>query len=107
MNPAELKQHTEEVVAPKLEPEKQPEVILEPVDNRKNNPRLENHIDNDSSFFTTGSSFPRHRPFQEIVSSVQGSFNFLQESTIDLDCKYVFFKLVASETRELCPLSFH
>ncbi|XP_036363158.1 caprin-1 isoform X2 [Octopus sinensis] len=85
VNPAELKQHTEEVVAPKLEPEKQPEVILEPVDNRKNNTRLENHIDNDSSFFTTGSSFPRHRPFQEIVSSVQGSFNFLQESTIDLD----------------------
>lgn len=27
------------------------------------------------------------RPFQEIVSSVQGSFNFLQESTIDMECK--------------------
>lgn len=44
----------------------------------------DNNIDGDS-FFSTGTSFPRQRPFQEIVSSVQGSFNFLQESTIDLE----------------------
>ena len=30
---------------------------------------------------------PRPRPFNEIVSSVQGNFNFLQESQIDIDCK--------------------
>ena len=27
----------------------------------------------------------QHRPFQEIVSSVQGSFNFLQDSEIEVD----------------------
>ncbi|KAL4224651.1 positive regulation of dendritic spine morphogenesis [Mactra antiquata] len=31
-----------------------------------------------------------NRPFQEIVSAVQGSFNFLQESTIDEDAKREF-----------------
>ncbi|GAB1599836.1 caprin-1-like isoform X2 [Argonauta hians] len=86
VSPAEVKpaHNVEEAVVPKLEPEKPAEVILEPVDNRKPNTRLDNHIDNDS-FFSTGSSFHRHRPFQEIVSSVQGNFNFLQESTIDLE----------------------
>lgn len=34
--------------------------------------------------------FQRQRPFQEIVSEVQGSFNFLQESTIDMECKREF-----------------
>ena len=28
------------------------------------------------------------RPFQEIVSSVQGNFNFLQESTIEMEAKH-------------------
>ena len=36
--------------------------------------------------------FQRQRPFQEIVSEVQGSFNFLQESTIDMECKREFCK---------------
>ena len=31
--------------------------------------------------------YTRQRPFQEIVSKVQGNFNFLQESTIDMECK--------------------
>lgn len=30
--------------------------------------------------------YPRQRPFQEIVSEVQGSCIFLQESTIDMEC---------------------
>jgi len=30
------------------------------------------------------------RPFQEIVSSVQGNFNFLQESTIEMESKREF-----------------
>ena len=37
-------------------------------------------------------AFNRQRPFQEIVSSVQGSFNFLQESTIESE----------TATREFC-----
>ena len=37
-------------------------------------------------------AFSRQRPFQEIVSSVQGSFNFLQESTIETDVKREFCK---------------
>ena len=36
--------------------------------------------------------FQRQRPFQEIVSEVQGNFNFLQESTIDMECKREFCK---------------
>ena len=38
--------------------------------------------------------FQRQRPFQEIVSEVQGNFNFLQESTIDMECKREFCKQI-------------
>ena len=34
----------------------------------------------------------QQRPFQEIVSSVQGNFNFLQESTIEMEAKREFCK---------------
>lgn len=39
-----------------------------------------------NSFFSAD-PYPRQRPFQEIMSTVQGSFNFLQESTIDMECE--------------------
>ena len=42
----------------------------------------------DSSFFSTVAS-NRPRQFKEIVSSVQGTFDFLQESQIDIDSKFV------------------
>jgi len=45
----------------------------------------------DSSFFSTV-SINRPRQFKEIVSSVQGNFDFLQESQIDLERKY--FKII-------------
>ncbi|KAK3593903.1 hypothetical protein CHS0354_011507, partial [Potamilus streckersoni] len=41
----------------------------------------------------------RQRPIQEIVSSVQGSFNFLQESTIDMECKYSIFSFYLASQR--------
>lgn len=44
-----------------------------------------------SSGFSDGayySGFAKQRPLQEIVSSLQGSYNFLQESQIDVDGKY-------------------
>lgn len=42
----------------------------------------------DSSFFSTV-SINRPRQFKEIVSSVQGNFDFLQESQIELERKSV------------------
>ncbi len=42
----------------------------------------------DSSFFSTVAS-NRPRQFKEIVSSVQGNFDFLQESQIDIESKSV------------------
>ena len=42
----------------------------------------------DSSFFSTVAS-NRPRQFKEIVSSVQGTFDFLQESQIDIDSKCI------------------
>lgn len=38
--------------------------------------------DQDDSFFTT-TAYSERRAFNEIVSSVQGTFNFLQDSTIE------------------------
>lgn len=43
-----------------------------------------------SSAYQTTQAQPqpmRVRPIDEIVSAVQGTFNFLQESMIDVDCK--------------------
>lgn len=40
------------------------------------------------AYSAASAAYSRQRPFQEIVSSVQGSFNFLQESEIDIECKY-------------------
>lgn len=42
------------------------------------------------SYFSTASNFPRQRPVQEILSSVQGTYDFLQESHVDLDCECLF-----------------
>lgn len=63
----------------------------------ENGPQTINEIQDPDSFFSEAptatptqpdvASFQRQRPFQEIVSSVQGNFNFLQESTIDMECK--------------------
>lgn len=41
-------------------------------------------------------SYQRQRPFQEIVSSVQGNFNFLQESTIDMESPHMDPAVVAA-----------
>ena len=42
----------------------------------------------DDSFFSTPTFPAEQRPFQDIVSSVQGTFNFLQESHIaNENCK--------------------
>ena len=35
------------------------------------------------TFFSTSSTYNRPRPFNEIVSSVQGSFDFLQDSELE------------------------
>ena len=37
------------------------------------------------SFFSTEPAFSRQRPVQEILSSVQGTYDFLQESHVDMD----------------------
>lgn len=39
----------------------------------------------DSAYYT---NFTKQRPLQEIVSSLQGSYNFLQESQIDLEGEF-------------------
>lgn len=85
VKPAETNTIPEEPESVSVEIEKQPEPVLPAKETHEvNNVGTDNNLDSDS-FFSTGTSFPRQRPFQEIVSSVQGSFNFLQESTIDLD----------------------
>ena len=35
------------------------------------------------------------KTFEEIVENVQGRFNFIQDSEIDVDCKYLFKVLPA------------
>jgi len=63
----------------------------------------ENHLTNpdptaeqyEDSFFSTGPPF-RQRPFNEIVSSVQGSFNFLQESHLDMESPHMDPAVVAA-----------
>ncbi|XP_052066849.1 caprin-1-like isoform X2 [Mytilus californianus] len=69
--------------------EEQPEMTTE-----NGQPTMNNLQDPDSFFSEAPTatttqqdvSYQRQRPFQEIVSSVQGNFNFLQESTIDMEC---------------------
>ncbi|XP_071120270.1 caprin-1-like isoform X1 [Mytilus edulis] len=69
--------------------EEQPEMTTE-----NGQPPMNNLQDPDSFFSEAPTatttqqdvSYQRQRPFQEIVSSVQGNFNFLQESTIDMEC---------------------
>ena len=46
----------------------------------------------DDSFFSTIYA-NKTRPFSEIVSSVQGNFNFLQDSEIDMDGKHAVVNL--------------
>lgn len=41
-------------------------------------------VSDDNSVFST---FTHNRPYTEVISGSQGSFNFLQESQLDLDCK--------------------
>ena len=49
----------------------------------------EENADYQDSFFSTGPPYHK-RAFNEIVSSVQGSFDFLQESHLDVECKCCF-----------------
>lgn len=62
-----------------------------------------NNIQDPDSFFSEAPtatqqdvSYQRQRPFQEIVSSVQGKFNFLQESTIDMESPHMDPAVVAA-----------
>ena len=49
----------------------------------------------EEAFFTTTAAFEaprqRSRAFQEIVSSVQGNFNFIQDSELDMECKFILY----------------
>ena len=45
------------------------------------------HPGNTSSYAQQAAAPRQHRPLQDIVSSMQGSFHFLQESQIELDSK--------------------
>lgn len=47
--------------------------------------------------------FQRQRPFQEIVSEVQGNFNFLQESTIDMESPHMDPAVVAAHPMPTAP----
>jgi len=67
----------QELVEPEPEQPKQPEPEVDDSEDAV-------YANEDDSFFTT-TPFPRHRPFQEIVSSVQGTFDFLQDSEINLE----------------------
>lgn len=49
-------------------------------------------------------AYSRQRPFQEIVSSVQGNFNFLQESTIDMESPHMDPAVVAAHPMPPAPL---
>lgn len=46
------------------------------------------------------------RPFQDIVSAVQGSFNFLQESTIDMESPHMDPAVVAAHPMPPAPLGY-
>ncbi|XP_064600396.1 caprin-1-like [Liolophura sinensis] len=47
------------------------------------------------AYSAANAAYNRQRPFQEIVSSVQGSFNFLQESEIDIESPHMDPAVVA------------
>lgn len=49
-------------------------------------------------------AYTRQRPFQEIVSEVQGNFNFLQESTIDMESPHMDPAVVAAHPMPPAPL---
>ncbi|CAH1786665.1 unnamed protein product [Owenia fusiformis] len=52
----------------------------------------------EDAFFATGpSEYIRSRPFNEIVSSVQGNYNFLQDSEIDVESPHMDPAVVAAQ----------
>ncbi|KAL5007767.1 hypothetical protein ScPMuIL_016573 [Solemya velum] len=69
--------------------------VESPVQEITSIPEDSDELEPPNSFFSTD-PYPRQRPFQEIMSTVQGSFNFLQESTIDMESPHMDPAVVAA-----------
>lgn len=68
----------------------QPQVITAQADAFFNTPVSSQTVEEQQQAELAALQQQQRRPFQEIVSSVQGNFNFLQESTIEVEAKREF-----------------